>query len=99
MSSKREVSYADIRRIAALEQLSESLRDALLSGQPLFVTPTPQQRRLVDEHNARVLAELQRVADARQARVNAREIAKVRKAMCETCFTVLPASGACGNCC
>ncbi|MBM0227979.1 hypothetical protein [Micromonospora sp. ATA51] len=51
------------------------------------------------EHNARVLAERERLEAARQRRENEREAAKVRKSMCGECFTVLPASGVCGNCC
>ncbi|MET8352652.1 hypothetical protein [Micromonospora sp. NPDC005206] len=95
----REMSYRETQLVAGLTALNAQLQERLASGQPLFRTPTPQERRAVDEHNARVLAERQRVADAKQRRANEREIAKVRKAMCGECFTVLPASGVCGNCC
>ncbi|WFE47612.1 hypothetical protein [Verrucosispora sp. WMMD1129] len=95
----REMSYRERQMVAGLNALTDQLQARLVSGQPLFRTPTPQERRRIDEHNARVLAARKRVADANQAAANRAEIAAVRKRLCGSCFCELPASGVCGTCC
>lgn len=102
----REMSYQMTRTIEALEQLTASFRERLVAGEGLFPRETEEQERArlahyrrVREHNARVRAERERREAARQRRANEREVAEVRKSMCGRCFTVLPASGVCGNCC
>lgn len=102
----REMSYEMTRTIEALEHLTANFRERLEAGEGLFPRETEEQERArlahnrrVRAHNARVLAERERREAARQRRENEREIAEVRKSMCGECFTVLPASGVCDNCC
>jgi hypothetical protein len=49
--------------------------------------PTIAERRVYDQHVARLRASRQASADRRQARVNAREVAAVRSAACPRCFS------------
>jgi hypothetical protein len=102
----REMSYADTVRVAYLTAVTEEFAERLKSGEGLFPRETEEMERArlahnraAREHNARVQAERDRREAARQRRENEREIAAVRKQMCDSCFTVLPASGVCGNCC
>ncbi|WP_435586056.1 hypothetical protein [Micromonospora aurantiaca (nom. illeg.)] len=108
----REMSYAEtvrkqeqIRQIAALKELSRQLIYRMAAGEELFPAEADEQYQArmahnarVRAYNARVLAERERVARERQARENAREVAAVRKRLCDGCFCELPASGVCGNC-
>ncbi|MFG3602601.1 hypothetical protein [Micromonospora chersina] len=102
----REMSYEMTRTVEALDHLTAHFRQRVASGEGLFPRETEEQERerlaynrRAREHNARVLAKRERVAAARQEAENRREIAAVRKSLCGECFTVLPASGVCGNCC
>ncbi|MEU0151528.1 hypothetical protein [Micromonospora fulviviridis] len=101
----KELSYEMQATIARLEAFTEHIRWRVTSGEGLFPRETEEQERArmahnrrVREHNARVLAERERIEREKQARVNAREVAAVRKRLCDSCFCELPASGVCGMC-
>ncbi|SCG15519.1 hypothetical protein GA0070610_1753 [Micromonospora echinofusca] len=102
-TGRKVMSWADTVRVNKLNAMADALQEALRAP---VRRPTEEEdqavlacNRRVREHNARVLAERERQEAARQRRENEREAAKVRKSMCGECFTVLPASGVCGNCC
>ncbi|MFU8873220.1 hypothetical protein [Micromonospora sp. SL4-19] len=99
---RRVLSWTDTVTINRLNAITEALQEALRAP---VRRPTEEEdrallahNRRVREHNARVLAGRERVARERQARENAREVAAVRKRLCDSCFCELPASGVCGNC-
>ncbi|NLU77775.1 hypothetical protein HCA58_05065 [Micromonospora sp. HNM0581] len=101
----KELSYEMQRTIAALDTLTAGFRERLVAGEGLFPRETEEQERArlaynraAREHNARVLAERERAEREKQAAANRREIAAVRKRLCDSCFCELPASGVCGNC-
>ncbi len=99
---RRVLSWADTVTTNRLNALSDALQEALRAP---VRRPTQEEdrallahNRRVREHNTRVQAERERVARERQARENAREVAAVRKRLCDRCFCELPASGVCGSC-